>query len=72
MSFQYDHGYGQPYMEDPTEHSSSSNSVAGQNLHMAAGSVPPSSAPPASTEPPEKPRGRKRTRTQVSLKPAPL
>jgi hypothetical protein len=56
-------------MEDPTDHSSSSNAVVGQNLHLAPGSVPPSSAPSASTEPPEKPRGRKRTRTQVSRKP---
>ncbi|KAF8800273.1 hypothetical protein BYT27DRAFT_7148951 [Phlegmacium glaucopus] len=61
----YDHSYGQPYMEDPTEHSSSSNSVVGQNLHLAPGTLPPSSAPPASTEPSEKPRGRKRTRTQA-------
>ena len=56
-------------MEGPAEHSSSSNSVVGQNLHLAPGSVPPSSAPSASAEPPEKSRGRKRTRTQVGLKP---
>ena len=57
-------------MEDPTEHSSSSNSV-GQSLQLAAGSLPPSSAPAPSAEPSDKPRGRKRTRTQVSTKPAP-
>lgn len=50
-------------MGGPAEHSSSSNSVVGQNLHLAPG---PSSAPSASTESPEKSRGRKRTRTQVS------
>lgn len=66
---QYDHNYGQSYMEDPTEHSSGSNSVVGPNLHLAASSVPPPSAPPASTEAAEKPRGRKRARTQVSPEP---
>lgn len=50
-------------MGGPAEHSSSSNSVVGQNLHL-----PPASAIPASPESPERPRGRKRTRTQVSPK----
>ena len=56
-------------MEGPTEHSSGSNSVVGQNLHLPPGSVPPSSVPSAATVPTEKSRGRKRTRTQVSRKP---
>ena len=54
-------------MGGPAEHSSSSNSVVGQNLHLAPA---PSSGPPPPTESPEKPRGRKRTRAQVSRKPA--
>lgn len=49
-------------MGGPAEHSSGTNSVAGQNLHL------PASAIPTSPESPERPRGRKRTRTQVSPK----
>ncbi|KAF8971146.1 hypothetical protein BDZ97DRAFT_1651829 [Flammula alnicola] len=61
----YDQSYGQPpYMEEPHEQSSGSNSVAGQQAHLTGGPIPGSSVPPASGEPAEKTRGRKRTRIQ--------
>ncbi|PPQ90542.1 hypothetical protein CVT25_015856 [Psilocybe cyanescens] len=56
----YDHGYGQPaYIEEPAGQSSGSNSVTGQPTHLSGSSVPPNA------EPADKPRGRKRTRTQA-------
>ncbi|KAF9479061.1 hypothetical protein BDN70DRAFT_913361 [Pholiota conissans] len=60
----YDQSYGHPsYMEEPHEHSSASNSVAGQQPHMPV-PVPGSSVQSGSGELGEKTRGRKRTRVQ--------